>query len=141
MSGPGIGQQGLLAARKIVLKQNRLERSAEMKHVLASLTVGACLLLPSAGSVFAGQPGSSAGVACGGAGTMPPTPNLMTPGQAASAPGSVFNEPAPVGIGSGGVAGGVYAGQPGTPSLQNGSAHAVSQYDVACLQVTTHQPP
>jgi hypothetical protein len=31
----------------------------------------------------------------------------------------------------------VYAGSPGTPSLANGNAHAVSQYDVACYQVST----
>jgi hypothetical protein len=28
----------------------------------------------------------------------------------------------------------VYAGSPGTQSLANGNAHAVSQYDVACYQ-------
>ena len=33
----------------------------------------------------------------------------------------------------------VYAGSPGTPSLANGNTHAVSQYDVACFQVSqTH---
>jgi hypothetical protein len=32
----------------------------------------------------------------------------------------------------------VYAGSPGTPSLANGNAHAVSQYDVACFQVSQH---
>jgi hypothetical protein len=31
-------------------------------------------------------------------------------------------------------AGSVYAGSPGTNSLANGNAHAVSQYDVACFQ-------
>jgi len=30
----------------------------------------------------------------------------------------------------------VYAGSPGTPSLANGNGHAVSQYDVACFQVS-----
>ena len=30
----------------------------------------------------------------------------------------------------------VYAGSAGTPSLANGSSHAVSQYDVACYQVS-----
>jgi hypothetical protein len=30
----------------------------------------------------------------------------------------------------------VYAGSPGTPSLANGSSKAVSQYDVACFQVS-----
>jgi hypothetical protein len=116
-----------------------------MKHVLASLAISALLLLPSTASVFAtGQPGSSAGVACGGAGPGPSS-GLMTPGSAAASPGSVFNEPFPVGTSpTGGKAGQVYAGNPGTPSLANGSPNAVSQYDVACLQVTTattHQPP
>ena len=30
----------------------------------------------------------------------------------------------------------VYAGVPGTQSAANGNAHAVSQYDVACFQVS-----
>ena len=36
------------------------------------------------------------------------------------------------------VAVNVYAGSPGTPSLANGNSHAVSQYDVACFQVSQH---
>jgi hypothetical protein len=32
----------------------------------------------------------------------------------------------------------VYAGSEGTPSLANGSTHAVSQYDIACYQVTSN---
>jgi hypothetical protein len=32
----------------------------------------------------------------------------------------------------------VYAGSPGTPSLAHGSANAVSQYDIACYQVTSN---
>ena len=32
----------------------------------------------------------------------------------------------------------VYAGSPDTPSLANGNAHAVSQYDVACYQFSQH---
>ena len=92
------GHWPILSALKV------LKGSAEMKHALASLTIGACLLLPSASVVFAaGQPGTSAGVNCGGAG--PASSGLMTPGQAAASPGAPFNEPAPVGIGSGGVAG------------------------------------
>jgi hypothetical protein len=34
------------------------------------------------------------------------------------------------------VAENVYAGSPGTPSLAHGNAAAVSQYDVACFQVS-----
>lgn len=110
-----------------------------MKHVLASLAIGASLLLPTAGVVFAenphmgsskGQPGSPA-VACGTA------PATVTPGNAAASPGSPFNEPSATS--GGGKAGTVYAGSganTGTPA----SSHAVSQYDVACLQVTTQVP-
>jgi len=32
----------------------------------------------------------------------------------------------------------VYAGSLGTPSLAHGNARAVSQYDVACFQVSQH---
>jgi hypothetical protein len=32
----------------------------------------------------------------------------------------------------------VYAGSEGTASLANGSSHAVSQYDIACYQVTSN---
>ena len=32
----------------------------------------------------------------------------------------------------------VYAGSLGTPSLANGSANAVSQYDIACYQMTSN---
>ena len=35
------------------------------------------------------------------------------------------------------VAVNVYAGSPGTHSLISGNAHAVSQYDVACFQVSS----
>lgn len=31
----------------------------------------------------------------------------------------------------------VYAGSPNTPSLQNGSSKAISQYDIACYQYTS----
>ncbi len=35
----------------------------------------------------------------------------------------------------------LYAGSPGTPSLDNAnSPHAISQYDIACFQVTTNHP-
>jgi hypothetical protein len=44
----------------------------------------------------------------------------------------------PNGFNSGGfaLAVTVYAGSPGTPSLANGNSHAVSQYDVACYQLS-----
>ena len=52
------------------------------------------------------------------------------PGNAASAPGSAFNE-------NGGTAGAVYAGN-GVSATTANSSHAVSQYDVACYQVSQH---
>jgi hypothetical protein len=50
------------------------------------------------------------------------------PGNAGSAPGSAFNE-------NGGIAGSMYAGS--RPQNSNNS-HSVSQYDVACFQVSNH---
>ena len=68
-----------------------------------------------------GQPGAPTNT-CGPA-------NLVTPGAAASAPGSPFNPT--------GQAGNVYAGNPGTASLANSnSAATVSQYDTACVQLS-----
>ena len=74
---------------------------------------------------------------------------ITTPGQAAPNPSgtgqpsqSCQAEPAgPAGIvsssnGFARTAVNVYAGSPGTPSLANGNARAVSQYDVACFQVS-----
>jgi hypothetical protein len=51
----------------------------------------------------------------------------VTPGHAANAPGSAFNP--------NGVAGTVYAGE--QPQNSN-NPHSVSQYDVACFQVSQH---
>jgi hypothetical protein len=52
------------------------------------------------------------------------------PGHAANARGSAFNE-------NGGIAGAVYAGSGQTLNTPANS-HAVSQYDVACFQVSQH---
>jgi hypothetical protein len=69
-----------------------------------------------------GQPGAPANT-CG-------TANPVTPGASASAPGSVFN--------TSGQAGNVYAGNQGTASLANSnSAAAVSQYDTACVRLSS----
>jgi hypothetical protein len=51
------------------------------------------------------------------------------PGQAAGAPGSAFNETGP------GTAGTVYAGN-GVSATTPANGAAVSQYDVACYQVS-----
>ena len=98
---------------------------ARRKH----LAVGATILglsLGVAGTAVAdpnpsgtGQPGAPTNT-CGPS-------NPVTPGQSASANGSPFNPS--------GQAGNVYAGNPGTASAANSnSSHAVSQYDVACVQ-------
>ncbi len=72
-----------------------------------------------------GQHGSNAGNSCG------TTQASIFPGNAANAGGSPFN--------SSGQAGNVYAGNLGTAStLHANSTAAVSQYDVACLALTTH---
>ncbi|HEY2436182.1 MAG TPA: hypothetical protein VGH93_03315 [Solirubrobacteraceae bacterium] len=55
----------------------------------------------------------------------------MTPGSSANSNGAPFNPT--------GQSGNVYAGNPGTASsLHAESSHAVSQYDVACFQQTSH---
>ena len=112
-----------------------------MKHLFASLTIGACLLVSSAGVVVGagpptkpaqnpttGQHGSNHGFSC----TTSAAPGMPvnTPGNAINAPGAPFNPS--------GQAGAVYAGNLGTASAANAnSTAAVSQYDVAC----SHQVP
>ncbi len=91
-----------------------------MKTLIATVALGACLLVPSGGLVFAGQPNQSC-----------PDDNSLAPGNTASSPGSPFNEVLP------GQAGTVYAN--GTENPPGSSTHAnldkaVSQYDVACTK-------
>ena len=99
-----------------------------MRRLLAAMAVaGIAVVIP--GVAFAdtspngpGQPGAP-GTTCG-------NPNTSsTPGNSVNAGGSVFNPS--------GQAGTVYAGNPGTASAANAnSSNAVSQYDIACFQVT-----
>ena len=70
-------------------------------------------LVPGSAALACGQPGAS----CGAAG-------------ATSSPAG-FNTPGFV------YAGTQYAGSEGTHSLVSGNAHAVSQYDIACVNVTS----
>jgi hypothetical protein len=72
-----------------------------------------------AGPAVAGQPGAECGAS-----------NAETrPGESMSAKGSAFNPE--------GRAGEVYAGSEKTASLEHAkSEHAVSQYDIACVQVS-----
>lgn len=69
-----------------------------------------------------GQPGGPTNI-CGSANF------LITPGNAATSPGSPFN--------ANGQAGVVYAGNPVTASLaHSNSKAAVSQYDAACVRLS-----
>jgi hypothetical protein len=95
----------------------------------AATVVAALLPVGIAGAVqtpTTGQPGTTAGFNCGTSSAP------VEPGHAATAPGSAFNETTP------GHAGTVYAGN-GPGSLQHaGSTAAVSQYDAACRQLSSH---
>jgi hypothetical protein len=94
-----------------------------MKQLISSFTIAACLLGPSAGMVFAGNPHTSGSTGqpsqqCG------VTTGPATPGNSVSAPGSAFNP--------NGTSGGVYAGN---QAVNSNNPKSVAQYDVACLQV------
>src|SRR6266446_3325730 len=93
-----------------------LKGSAEMKHVLASLTIGACLLLPSAGVVLGANPHTVTG----------------TTGQPGTNNGITCNSTTTGGVVIGGGPGGSTSGD-GSRGVGN-PAHAVAQYDVACFQ-------
>ena len=89
------------------------------------LTLGiACLLsVSAAGTALAADPHAGAAGQPGQSCQAQPA----TPGNSASAPGSAFN--------TSGVAGSHYAG---TQPQNSNNPHSVSQYDVACFQVSTH---
>ena len=97
--------------------------------VITIAMLGAALALPLASPAFAASPGTQGqpGQTCLSS-TAP-----SEPGQASSAPGSAFNETGP------GTAGTVYAGN-GVSATTANSANAVSQYDVACFQVSQPHP-
>jgi hypothetical protein len=100
-----------------------------MKRVNAPLAIAACTLLPLVGVALAAQPGTNAGVNCGTPGA------TSTPGHSASNSGSPFA--------AGGTSGGVYANafNGGGSQSPNAPVNATSQYDIACANVTAHQPP
>ena len=66
------------------------------------------------------------------------TGNRGQPNQDCEASGGCGH--APPGFGTAGFANAQahYAGSEGTPSAANGNSHAVSQYDVACFQLSSH---
>lgn len=96
-----------------------------MRKYLLAVAAGAMIALAPVSAFAAtpttGQPGAPANT-CG-------SDNPTTPGGSATAPGSAFN--------GSGQAGAVYAGNPDTASLaHSNSTAAVSQYDVACIQLS-----
>jgi hypothetical protein len=97
----------------------------------ATATLAGGLALAVSGTAFAANPSTGQpGQTC----LSDSAPN--EPGHAASAPGSAFNEPSDTNP-NGGVAGQVYAGNGVSAGTANSTA-AVSQYDVACFQVSQH---
>ena len=127
-----------------------------MKHLISSVTIGACLLLSSAGDVFAqtGNPhgGAVAGAGgqlgtgsspnpiagCGGTQTSPPgqTNNTTNPGVGATnspfpGPGGAPNPNGAVNKYAGAGNGSYGANSPADPNVN-------SQYDNACLRQQLH---
>lgn len=92
-----------------------MRKAAAVLAVLAASAATASPALPAANPSGTGQPSQS----CQAEPTGPPGITSTTNGFATRAVN-------------------VYAGSPGTQSLANGNAHAVSQYDVACFQVSQH---
>ncbi len=94
-------------------------------------SVGSVVVLTLASSVSVGAI-ENPSTGQGGAPTNTCGPsNPVMPGNSANSPGSPFNP--------NGQAGVVYAGNPNTASLANSNSTAtVSQYDVACIQLSGH---
>ena len=89
------------------------------------------LVIGGAGALAAGAAPSPNGPGQPGAPNTTCQQFTQTPGNSSTASGAPFN--------SSGTAGSHYAGNPGTASANNAnSSHAVSQYDIACFQQTTH---
>ena len=96
-----------------------------MRKRLTVLAGVAVLLLSAGGTAVAANPGTTGQPNQTCLSSTAPT----EPGQAAGAPGSAFNETGP------GKAGTVYAGEQAQNSK---NPKSVSQYDVACFQVSQH---
>jgi len=94
-----------------------------MRKLVATCSAIFALAVLVAPSAFATDPHSSGGGQPGQSCQAEPS----TPGNAANAPGSAFNPD--------GKAGMVYAG---TQPQNSNNPHSVSQYDVACFQVSPH---
>jgi hypothetical protein len=85
---------------------------AMLRKAIVGAAVAAMVLIVPVGTASAAQPGAS----CGAAGAT--------------------SEPAGFGSGGFATAESSYAGSDGTHSLVSGNDHAVSQYDIACVNVT-----
>jgi hypothetical protein len=92
-----------------------------IRKLILGITVSTAILVAGAGAAFADSTGST------GQPNQSCQAQPSTPGNAASAPGSAFN--------TSGVAGRVYAG---TQPQNSTNPNSVSQYDVACFQVSRH---
>jgi len=110
-----------------------------MKHLIVSLTISACMLLPSAGVVFADNPHGMAaglGVTKGQPGTQPPgipggaSCGTLTGGAPPGQVNSSSSMNSPFALDAMGLSKN-YAGSAGN---SGSNAHANSQYDVACFQ-------
>lgn len=95
--------------------RNRLPKLALLTTLVVVLVLVPLSTVFADSSGTAGQPNQSCQV------------TTVTPGNAASAPGSAFNP--------NGQAGSVYAG---TQPQNSRNPNSVSQYDVACFQQTSH---
>ena len=92
-----------------------------IRKLILGVTVSTAIVLVGGLTAFADTTGSS------GQPNQSCQAQPSTPGNAASAPGSAFN--------TSGVAGTVYAG---TQPQNSTNPNSVSQYDVACFQVSSH---
>jgi hypothetical protein len=91
-----------------------------MKKTLVALLAGGMIAAASASPGLAANPAGTGqpGAECGEEGATIEPAGFLKPGFAHAET--------------------VYAGSDGTPSLANGSSQAVSQYDIACYQVTSN---
>jgi len=104
-----------------------------IRTIAVGAVFGAALLVPTSAAWAAtspngpGQPGAPNTTCFSGSSTANAPANAITTNN-----NSVFN--------GSGQASAVYAGNPGTESAANAnSVHAVSQYDIACFQVTSNR--
>src|SRR5205823_355351 len=102
------------------------ERRYGMQRLFALAAIAAAAVVVMVAPAFSASPGTNGQPSQSCLSSTAP----MEPGQAASAPGSAFNEPSSTNP-AGGIAGQMYAGNGQTTSTPANGA-AVSQYDVAC---------